>query len=98
MQREIAATILAELSSRLRYLVRVDLAYLTLDRLARSSRAARRRGSSSPTRSARTWSTHFMSWTSQRLDSIPEIATARGVLSDLARRGNTLVIVEHDPC
>jgi len=36
MQREIAATILAELSSRLRYLVRVDLAYLTLDRLART--------------------------------------------------------------
>src|SRR5206468_6010274 len=35
-EREIAGPVLAELESRLRFLLRVDLGYLTIDRLTRS--------------------------------------------------------------
>jgi excinuclease ABC subunit A len=98
MQREIASTILAELTSRLRYLVRVDLAYLTLDRLARTlSGGEAQRIELSNALGANLVDTLYV------LDE-PTVGLhprdsdrLAGVLKDLARRGNTLVVVEHDP-
>ena len=98
MQREIASSILDELTSRLRYLVRVDLAYLTLDRLARTlSGGEAQRIELSNALGANLVDTLYV------LDE-PTVGLhprdgerLAGVLSDLAARGNTLVVVEHDP-
>ncbi|MEP7028014.1 MAG: excinuclease ABC subunit UvrA [Candidatus Eisenbacteria bacterium] len=98
MQREIASSILAELTSRLRYLVRVDLAYLTLDRLARTlSGGEAQRIELSNALGANLVDTLYV------LDE-PTVGLhprdserLADVLHDLAARGNTLVVVEHDP-
>ncbi len=98
MEREIAASILSELTSRLRYLVRVDLAYLTLDRLARTlSGGEAQRIELSNALGANLVDTLYV------LDE-PTVGLhprdserLAGVLHDLAARGNTLVVVEHDP-
>jgi excinuclease ABC subunit A len=98
MQQEIAASIFSELTSRLRYLVRVDLAYLTLDRLARTlSGGEAQRIELSNALGANLVDTLYV------LDEPTVGLHPRdsdrlcGVLEDLARRGNTLVVVEHDP-
>jgi excinuclease ABC subunit A len=98
MQQEIAASIFTELVSRLRYLVRVDLAYLTLDRLARTlSGGEAQRIELSNALGANLVDTLYV------LDEPTVGLHPRdserlcGVLEDLARRGNTLVVVEHDP-
>jgi excinuclease ABC subunit A len=95
---EIAATILAELRSRLRYLVRVDLAYLTLDRLARTLSG----GEAQRIELANALGANLVD-TLYVLDE-PTIGLhprdserLLGVLEDLAKRGNTLVVVEHEP-
>jgi excinuclease ABC subunit A len=97
-RREIAASILDEALSRLRYLVRVDLGYLTLDRLARTlSGGEAQRIELSNALGANLVDTLYV------LDE-PTVGLhprdgerLLGVLTDLARRGNTLVVVEHDP-
>jgi excinuclease ABC subunit A len=97
-RREIAASILDEALSRLRYLVRVDLGYLTLDRLARTlSGGEAQRIELSNALGANLVDTLYV------LDE-PTIGLhprdgerLLDVLFDLARRGNTLVVVEHDP-
>jgi excinuclease ABC subunit A len=95
---EIAATILAELRSRLSYLVRVDLGYLTLDRLARTLSG----GEAQRIELANALGANLVD-TLYVLDE-PTIGLhprdgerLLGVLEDLARRGNTLVVVEHEP-
>jgi excinuclease ABC subunit A len=98
MEREIAATITAELTARLSYLVRVDLGYLTLDRLARTLSG----GEAQRIELANALGANLVD-TLYVLDE-PTVGlhprdTERlvEVLLDLARRGNTLVVVEHEP-
>ena len=93
-----AETILVELRSRLRYLVRVDLAYLTLDRLARTLSG----GEAQRIELANALGANLVD-TLYVLDEPTVGLHARdterllGVLDDLAARGNTLVVVEHEP-
>jgi excinuclease ABC subunit A len=96
--RQQAEPILGELLSRLRYLERVDLGYLTLDRLSRSlSGGEMQRIELANALGANLVDTLYV------LDE-PTVGlhardTARliAVLEDLTHRGNTLVVVEHDP-
>ncbi len=97
-QREIAASILTELLSRLRYLVRVDLGYLTLARLARTLSG----GEAQRIELANALGANLVD-TLYVLDE-PTIGLhprdgerLAGVLADLAAKGNTLIVVEHDP-
>ncbi|MEO7842049.1 MAG: excinuclease ABC subunit UvrA [Candidatus Eisenbacteria bacterium] len=96
--RGIAEAILLELTSRLRYLVRVDLAYLSLDRLARTLSG----GEAQRIELANALGANLVD-TLYVLDE-PTIGLhprdgerLLGVLDDLAKRGNTLVVVEHEP-
>ena len=98
MQQEIAASIFSELTARLKYLVRVDLAYLTMDRLARTlSGGEAQRIELSNALGANLVDTLYV------LDEPTVGLHPRDsdrlcdVLKDLAQRGNTLVVVEHDP-
>jgi excinuclease ABC subunit A len=97
MRREIAATILDELLARLRYLVRVDLGYLTLDRMARTLSG----GEAQRIELANALGANLVD-TLYVLDE-PTIGLHPrdagrlcDVLADLAKRGNTLVVVEHE--
>ncbi len=97
-RREIAATILRELVARLSFLVRVDLGYLTLDRLARTLSG----GEAQRIELANALGADLVD-TLYVLDEPTIGLHARDgerladVLADLARRGNTLVVVEHEP-
>ena len=97
-RREIAASILDEALSRLRYLVRVDLGYLTLDRLARTlSGGEAQRIELSNALGANLDDTLYVR-DEPTIGLHPRDGERLlGVLEDLARRGNTLVVVEHDP-
>jgi len=95
---QLAASILGELVSRFAYLERVDLGYLTLDRLARTlSGGEAQRIELANALGARLVDTLYV------LDEPTVGLHPRDaerlvrVLEDLARRGNTLVVVEHDP-
>jgi excinuclease ABC subunit A len=96
--RQQAAPILEELLSRLRYLDRVDLGYLTLDRLSRTlSGGEMQRIELANALGANLVDTLYV------LDE-PTVGlhprdTDRlvAVLEDLTHRGNTLIVVEHDP-
>ncbi len=96
--RKIAGTALAELESRLRFLLRVDLGYLTLDRLMRTlSGGEAQRIELANALGANLADTLYV------LDE-PTVGlhprdTERliGILEELASRGNTLVVVEHEP-
>jgi excinuclease ABC subunit A len=97
-KRAIAASILGELTARVRFLVRVDLAYLTLDRLARTLSG----GETQRIELANALGANLVD-TLYVLDE-PTIGLhprdgerLLGVLADLAARGNTLVVVEHEP-
>jgi len=97
-ERGIAGPVLAELESRLRFLQRVDLGYLTLDRVTRTlSGGEAQRIELANALGANLADTLYV------LDE-PTIGlhprdTERlvGILRDLAARGNTLVVVEHEP-
>ncbi len=97
-QRTIAGTALAEVRSRLRFLLRVDLGYLTLDRLTRTlSGGEAQRIELANALGANLADTLYV------LDE-PTVGlhprdTERliGILRELAARGNTLVVVEHEP-
>jgi excinuclease ABC subunit A len=97
-QREIAAPVLAEIQSRLEFLLRVDLGYLTLDRLTRTlSGGEAQRIELANALGANLADTLYVldeptvglhPRDSQRLATL---------LGELAGRGNTLVVVEHEP-
>jgi excinuclease ABC subunit A len=97
-EREIAAPVLAEIESRLRFLLRVDLGYLTLDRLARTlSGGEAQRIELANALGANLADTLYVldeptvglhPRDSERLATL---------LAELAARGNTLVVVEHEP-
>ncbi|MFN8586516.1 MAG: excinuclease ABC subunit UvrA [Candidatus Eisenbacteria bacterium] len=97
-ERKIAGTALAEMQSRLRFLLRVDLGYLTLDRLMRTlSGGEAQRIELANALGANLADTLYV------LDE-PTVGlhprdTERliGILDELASRGNTLVVVEHEP-
>jgi excinuclease ABC subunit A len=96
--RQIAGTPLGEVQSRLRFLLRVDLGYLTLDRLTRTlSGGEAQRIELANALGANLADTLYV------LDE-PTVGlhprdTDRliGILRELAGRGNTLVVVEHEP-
>jgi excinuclease ABC subunit A len=96
--RQVAGTALAEVGSRLRFLLRVDLGYLTLDRLTRTlSGGEAQRIELANALGANLADTLYV------LDE-PTVGlhprdTDRliGILDELAARGNTLVVVEHEP-
>jgi excinuclease ABC subunit A len=97
-EREIAGPVLAELESRLAFLERVDLHYLTLDRVTRSLSG----GEAQRIELANALGAHLAD-TLYVLDE-PTVGlhprdTDRlvGILDDLAARGNTVVVVEHEP-
>ena len=97
-EREIAGPVLKELESRLRFLLRVDLGYLTLDRLTRTlSGGEAQRIELANALGANLADTLYV------LDE-PTVGlhprdTERlaALLDELAARGNTLVVVEHEP-
>ncbi len=97
-ERAIAAPVLAELTSRLAFLERVDVGYLTLDRLTRTlSGGEAQRIELANALGANLADTLYV------LDE-PTVGlhprdTARmlEILAELAARGNTLVVVEHEP-
>ncbi len=98
MERAIAGPVLAELTSRLAFLERVDVGYLTLDRLTRTlSGGEAQRIELANALGANLADTLYV------LDE-PTVGlhprdTSRmiEILEDLAARGNTLVVVEHEP-
>jgi excinuclease ABC subunit A len=95
---EIAAPVMHELNARLSFLERVDLGYLTLDRLARTLSG----GEAQRIELANALGAHLAD-TLYVLDE-PTVGlhprdTSKliAILEDLASRGNTLVVVEHEP-
>ncbi len=97
-QREVAAHVLAEITSRLRYLVRVGLAYLTLDRLTRtlSTGEAQRIELANALGSNLSDVLYVLDEPTVGLHARDSRRLA-GILRDLTRKGNTLVVVEHEP-
>src|SRR4029079_8824091 len=97
-EHAIAESVLAELTARLRFLQRVDLGYLTLDRLTRTlSGGEAQRIELANALGANLADTLYV------LDE-PTVGlhprdTDRlaALLDELASRGNTLVVVEHEP-
>jgi len=98
MEREIAGPVLAEVESRLRFLERVDVGYLTLDRATRTlSGGEAQRIELANALGANLADTLYV------LDE-PTVGlhprdTERlvAILRELADRGNTVVVVEHEP-
>ena len=97
-RRAAAAPIVVELRSRLEYLERVDLGYLTLDRLARTLSG----GEAQRIELANALGANLVE-TLYVLDEPTvglhprDAGRLVAVLEDLRGRGNTLVVVEHDP-
>ena len=97
-QREVASTILRELEHRTSFLEEVGLGYLTLDRQARSLSG----GEMQRIRLASCLGSRLVS-TLYVLDEPTiglhphEIHAFTGVLRRLASRGNTVLVVEHEP-
>jgi excinuclease ABC subunit A len=96
--RAIAGPVLAELESRLRFLLRVDLGYLTLDRLTRTlSGGEAQRIELANALGANLADTLYVldeptvGLHPRDTDRLAEL------LGELAARGNTLVVVEHEP-
>jgi excinuclease ABC subunit A len=97
-EREIAGPVLAEIEARLRFMRRVDLGYLTLDRLARTlSGGEAQRIELANALGANLADTLYV------LDE-PTVGLhprdsdrLAAMLGELAERGNTLVVVEHEP-
>jgi len=97
-RREIAGPVLEELESRLRFLLRVDLGYLTLDRLTRTlSGGEAQRIELANALGANLADTLYVldeptvGLHPRDTDRLAEL------LGELAGRGNTLVVVEHEP-
>jgi excinuclease ABC subunit A len=97
-EREIAGPVLAEIQSRLRFLLRVDLGYLTLDRLTRtlSGGEAQRIELANALGASLADTLYVLDEPTVGLH--PRDGERLAVLlGELAGRGNTLVVVEHEP-
>jgi excinuclease ABC subunit A len=97
-QRVIAGAALPELESRLRFLLRVDLGYLTLDRLARTlSGGEAQRIELANALGANLADTLYV--LDEPTAGLHPRDTERliAILRELTARSNTLVVVEHDP-
>ena len=97
-RRQVAGPVLAELESRLRFLLRVDLGYLTIDRLTRtlSGGEAQRIELANALGANLADTLYVLDEPTVGLhprDSDRLVA----LLRELAGRGNTLVVVEHEP-
>ena len=97
-QREVASTILRELEHRTSFLEEVGLGYLTLDRQARSlSGGEMQRIRLASCLGSRLVSTFYV-LDEPTIGLHPhEIHAFTGVLRRLASRGNTVLVVEHEP-
>jgi len=97
-ERAIAGPALVELESRLRFLLRVDLGYLTLDRLTRTlSGGEAQRIELANALGANLADTLYV--LDEPTAGLHPRDTERliGILEDLTARSNTVVVVEHDP-
>jgi excinuclease ABC subunit A len=97
-QRAIAGAALGELESRLRFLLRVDLGYLTLDRLTRTlSGGEAQRIELANALGANLADTLYV--LDEPTAGLHPRDTERliAILCELTERSNTLVVVEHDP-
>jgi excinuclease ABC subunit A len=97
-ERAIAGPVLAELSARLEFLERVDVGYLTLDRLTRTlSGGEAQRIELANALGANLADTLYV-LDEPTVGLHPRDTTRMlSILEDLAARGNTLVVVEHEP-
>jgi excinuclease ABC subunit A len=97
-EREIAGPVLAELTGRLAFLERVDVGYLTLDRLTRTlSGGEAQRIELANALGANLAETLYV-LDEPTVGLHPRDTTKlTAILADLAARGNTLVVVEHEP-
>ena len=97
-RREIAAPVLEELESRLRFLLRVDLGYLTLDRMTRtlSGGEAQRIELANALGANLADTLYVLDEPTVGLHPRDSDRLAE-LLGELAGRGNTLVVVEHEP-
>ena len=97
-EEERLSSVLAELSSRLRYMNDVGLGYLTLSRPARtlSGGEAQRIGLASALGGALTGTLYVLDEPTIGLHAV-DTRRLLGILRRLADRGNTVVVVEHDP-
>ncbi len=97
-QRTIAATPLGEVRSRLRFLVRVDLGYLTLDRPMRTLSGGEAQRIELANALAADLADTLYVLDEPTVGLHPrDTDTLLGILHELAGRGNTLVVVEHEP-
>ena len=96
--REIAGPVLAEIDSRLGFLLRVDLGYLSLDRMTRtlSGGEAQRIELANALGANLADTLYVLDEPTIGLHPRDSDRLAR-LLEDLAGRGNTLVVVEHEP-
>jgi excinuclease ABC subunit A len=96
-EREVAGHLLAEISERLEVLHRVGLDYLTLDRQARtlSGGEAQRIHLAAALGSGLTSTLYVLDEPTIGLHP-QDSERLLGLLRDLARRGNTVLVVEHD--
>ena len=97
-ERTIAGPALTELDARLRFLLRVDLGYLTLDRLTRtlSGGEAQRIELANALGANLTDTLYVLDEPTVGLHP-RDTHRLLGILEELADRGNTLVVVEHEP-
>ncbi len=97
-ERQIAGVPLGELESRLRFLARVDLGYLTLDRMMRtlSGGEAQRIELANAVGANLADTLYVLDEPTVGLHP-RDTTTLIGILDELAARGNTLVVVEHEP-
>jgi excinuclease ABC subunit A len=87
-----------QLTSRLRYLDAVGLGYLTLDRQARtlSGGEAQRAGLTTALGAALTGTMFVLDEPTVGLHAT-DVPPLKQVMSELARSGNTVMVIEHDP-
>jgi len=97
-QREIAGPVLGDLGSRLSFLDRVELGYLTLDRLTRtlSGGEAQRIELANALGAQLTDTLYVLDEPTVGLHP-HDTHRLLTILEELAARGNTLVVVEHEP-
>jgi excinuclease ABC subunit A len=97
-ERTIAGPVVGEIESRLRFLQRVDLGYLTLDRMARtlSGGEAQRIELANALGANLTDTLYVLDEPTVGLHARDSDRLAT-LLGELTARGNTLVVVEHEP-
>jgi excinuclease ABC subunit A len=97
-EREVAKDIHAMLTAKLGFLLRVGLGYLTLSRQTRtlSGGEAQRISLATQLGAQLTGTLYVLDEPTIGLHA-RDTATLAGILSDLAKAGNTVIMVEHDP-